>query len=144
MGRHTTYYPGMQLFREGRRLYPIRQAEAGWHRWHATVHWPEEKPDMAALIITPTEIYFRFNLVSRLAISYRLGPFVGHKALFLVPQLWCIQRTVRRFLARRRWMAQVKLMVLTSAVLGGSLDAACRSPLLDLPVELFGQCLRGL
>jgi hypothetical protein len=74
---------------------------------------------------------------ARIGIAYCLDPFVGHKALFLVPQLWCIQRNVRLFLARRRWMAQAKLMVLTSAVLGGPLNC----PLLALPLELLGQCL---
>ncbi len=73
-------------------------------------------------------------------IVYCLDPLVGRQTRFLMPQLWCIQRTVRRFLARRRWMAQAKLMVLTSAVLGGPLN----SPLLALPLELLGQCLRYL
>jgi hypothetical protein len=142
VGRHTAYYPGMQLFREGRKLLRVSpgDAMAGWHRWHATVHLPEKEPYRAALIITPRHLLFKCNMPDRIGIAYCLDPFVGHKALFLMPQLWCIQRNVRRFLARRRWMAQAKLMVLTSAVLGGPLN----SPLLALPLELLGQCLRYL
>jgi hypothetical protein len=133
-----TYYPWLGMMAVGRRLFP----EMSWVAGQGVHYWE-------AMTIGRWDDYGVMNRELRLAngcysisVSYawpgstRVGECMsggwrGHwkcrrfrEWVLIVPQLWRVQRAVRAFLARRRWMREARV-VYVLGMLGPQSGHAC-------------------
>ena len=127
-----TYYPGLGMIAVGRRLLPALKwyRGQGVHYWEAMTvgRWEDygvvnrslELRDSGGYTIFVSYMWPGSERVNECMYTGLRAHCTRHLYVLIVPQLWRIQRAVRAFLVRRRWMREARLVFAL-----GLLDPRC-------------------
>jgi hypothetical protein len=137
-----TYYPGLGVIAVGRQMFPAMRwlRGQGVHYWEALIvgRWEDYGVMNRQLDLGNGAYSVRIQYVwpgSTRVSDWMTGGWRGYwtrgryprEWYLLVPQLWRIQRAVRAFLARRRWMREARL-VFALGMLSPQCRHACLPP----------------